>query len=332
METVRNFIASVILFIHVFTLQAATYKAVANGNWYSPGTWDLGAVPGCGDIVLIPVGFTVNMDNHVMIDETSMPPCNTPTFIQVAGTLDFTTGKKMELACGSAVEILAGGTMNPGGGGGSSNWLKICGALEWKASTGTVNGYALFGSPIGLPTEFLHFSVASISRNRFELTWAVASERSVDHFIIEYGTDASHWFHLAKQESIGDHTYDYTYHITSELTLESASTIYFRLSSIDNDGTLTILSVVSQKNSASTIAVYPNPAHQDDRVTIVFSEETTELSTLFFYNQLGELVLTEVVSANERSVSIDASAIGKGVYFVKTATAASSQVVKLVVE
>jgi|GEM_PF-2318813 len=332
METVRNLIASVILFIHAFTLQAATYKAVADGNWYNPGTWDLGSVPGCGDIVLIPVGYTVNMDNHVMIDETSMPPCNTPTFIQVAGTLDFTTGKKMELACGSAVEILVGGTLNSGGGGGSSNWLKICGALEWKSSDGTVNGYALFGAPIGLPTEFISFTSEFLSRNRFGLTWTVASEHSVDHFIIEYATDAKHWSNFTTQKSIGDHTDEYMYQINHELTGLLAATVYFRLTSVDNDGTQTILSVISQENNGSTIQIYPNPVRQDGQVTVDLQEVSDEMSTIYFYNQLGALVLTEVINPNEKSVSIQASSIGRGVYYVKTATTELAQVVKLVIE
>ncbi len=120
------------LLLFVVSIMASVYSNAAicnslvNGNWSNPANWSCGAFSGCGDIIVIPSGITVTMDMQVDLDENSSPACSAETFIDVSGTLQFVTGNKISLACGSGVEVIPSGSILLGRGGGSSNWLKIC--------------------------------------------------------------------------------------------------------------------------------------------------------------------------------------------------------------
>lgn len=53
--------AATLLLMATLAAQGATYTSVQSGNWNTAATWDLGAVPGNGDIVRLANGFTVTI-------------------------------------------------------------------------------------------------------------------------------------------------------------------------------------------------------------------------------------------------------------------------------
>lgn len=120
------------LLVFIVSIMASVYSNVAicnalgNGNWSNPANWSCGAFSACGGIIVIPSGITVTMDMQVDLDENSLPACSAETFIDVSGTLQFVTGNKISLACGSGVEVMPGASMLTGRGGGAPNLLKIC--------------------------------------------------------------------------------------------------------------------------------------------------------------------------------------------------------------
>ncbi|MES2554969.1 MAG: T9SS type A sorting domain-containing protein [Bacteroidota bacterium] len=331
MKLLRFFIVSIIL-MQSTGLKAATCTAMASGNWFDASKWSCGAIPGCGDLVIIPAGITVDMDEHLMIDESSMPACSSPTYIQVFGTLQFVTGKKMELACGSAVEIMVGGSMLTGTGGGSSNWLKICGGMEWKASDGDVAGYALFGAPIPLPSELISFSIENGTANQLAFSWEIASEQNVLNYTVEYSSDLITWQTIGSTASIGNHTNGHTYQLNRSTPIVNAGIAYFRLSSKDIDGVTYILDLKSHTTAEVSASVYPNPVKSGQLVTIVLDEASATDQSIGIYNGMGQLVSSKVIAADERSVSFEAAELTSGIYFLKTASGNSMNTSKLVVE
>jgi hypothetical protein len=96
------------------SLSAATYTAVASGNWATPSTWDLGVVPGQLaanlDVVIIPTGITVTTD------VANQNPIGGGAFlisgltIQTGGTLDYGYYVKFNAAA-NPFTIEAGGTL-----------------------------------------------------------------------------------------------------------------------------------------------------------------------------------------------------------------------------
>lgn len=315
------------------TSYSAICTALANGNWSNPANWSCGALPGCGDIIFIPAGLTITVDTQVDLDENSSPACSTATFIQVSGTLQFVTGNKISLACGSGVEVMTGGSMLPGGGGGASNWLKICEITEWQTSHGPVAGFKLFGSPIPLPVEFKEFIVKRNS-NSFDLEWTVASERDNDFFDIQYSYDGAKFNELVKVTSIGDHTDNYTYVRNAELNVGVHEVVYFRLRQTDKNGIEIILDVKSMDLFAAGVSLFPNPVRpgMDFNVKITSNEE--KAATIFVFNTMGLVVAQESLNLQKGSVirTISTDNLKRGVYLVQVPSISNEEFYRLIIE
>lgn len=317
-----------LLVIESFRSNAAICTELGNGNWSNPANWSCGALPGCGDIIVIPAGITVNVDMQVDLDENSSPACSTATIIDVSGTLQFVTGNKISLACGSGVEVMTGGSMLPGGGGGASSWLKICEVTEWQTSDGPVFGFKLFGAPSPLPVEFVSFDVAK-NGSAIEFEWIVASERDNDNFTVEYSEDGKKWITIVTENSIGDHVSMHKY--TSDAVISShAGVLYFRLKQTDLNGTTKILDETSLKVHQE-FKMYPNPVKSGALVEMSFSSESD--TEVLVYNALGQLVKRQLVDAHESgSVKLETEGMRRGVYLVKIPSIGKEKVYRLIVE
>jgi hypothetical protein len=293
-------------------VQSAVCTAIANGNWSNPAIWSCGSVPSCGDIIIIPASRTVNVNVQVDLDE---PACTIPTYIQISGTLQFVTGNKINLACGSGVEIMPGGQMLPGGGGGSSSWLEICGVTEWRTADGPQFGYRFYGVPVPLSVDFISFSVKQVS-NDIELKWLVGSERGNSHFDIEFSSDGEHWKLITSIASIGDHFENVNYeHVIKSFHQNG----YFRLYAVDIYGERELLDTKSIKNVVQEMSVYPNPvvSGQDFRVLVPIEKE--EIIEVRILNNYGQLVRSFSYSSEEieNSIHLSTTELSSGVYYVQ---------------
>ena len=77
--------------------------SLGNGNWGNTANWNCGGVnrlPTCGDIVKIQAGHTVTVANQY-----NLLGCGSSMIVDVTGTLQFTTGNKLQLPCGSILSI-----------------------------------------------------------------------------------------------------------------------------------------------------------------------------------------------------------------------------------
>lgn len=329
MKAIKALLTIVTLILGVSFSNAATCTAIGSGNWYNPAIWSCGVAPGCGDLVTIPAGIVVNMDEHVMIDETSMPVCTSPTYIRVFGTLRFVTGKKMELACGSAVEIMPGGLLQDGTGGGSSNWLEICDVRQWQSSDGDVPGYHLFGSPIPLPVALIAFETVNVG-SMVEVSWELASERSVSHYRVEFSRDGTDWETVATVASRGDHSEGITY--TTSVPAQSVKLGYFRLINTDLDGTSTALSLKSHTFIVTTYATaYPNPVNQGTAVTVRTGSEAIVDIPFDIVDVNGRILQQGLIVEGTAAVTIETAGMDHGVYMVRFADN-GLQNVRIVVE
>lgn len=299
---------------------AGVCTATVSGNWNNPAIWSCGTVPGCGDQIVIPAGISVIINTNIDLDEGASPACNSPVQFIVFGTMQFQAGRRIKLSCGSTVEIMVGGQMRHGAGGGASNTLDICGAEEWRAGDGHVPGYRLFGTPSPMPTTLVSFD-ATIDQNNLTANWTVDSERMVDFYSVQVSNDYTNWTEVATVRSVGDHSASKEYSTSADLTRNNAT--YVRLVVNDLDGTSQTLDTRTVKNETS-VEIYPNPANTTDNIKMLGLES----GSVIIYDQQGSLVAESSIENN--TLNLSELQLKQGVYHLKIAD--SGQMIRLLIQ
>jgi len=248
---------------------ASNGSANSNGNWGNPSTWLFNGtprVPQPGDTVNIPGGDTVTVTASVVYS-------GSPMVVIVGGTLSFQTGKKLTFPCQSFVRILSGGLLDPGTGGGSSNFIEICGTIEWTAADGPVSGPASVG-PDPLPISLVSFDLKR-DHSAIDISWITADELNNDYFLLQRSADGVNYENLQQVQGAGTSTVAHFYSSVDNKPVNGLN--YYRLCQVDYDGTHTLYPPkVIRMNGKADVIVCPNPATSNN-ISILFSgdRETT---------------------------------------------------------
>jgi hypothetical protein len=265
---------------------AATGFAISSGNYNDPATWlidGIARVPTCGDTIIIPSGYTVTVSTQAIYT------CTVPMLIVVNGYMQFVTGNKLTLPCGSIVQINSGGALLPGNGGGNSNYVNICNMVWWNASGGMLNGPATLGYPLSLPVEFLSFyGEAMINRN--DLFWSTATEINNDFFIIERATQDMMWTEIGLVNGSGNSSVicEYTF---SDLYPQDGWN-YYRLKQTDFDGRFKFSNVISLLHNGKENKNLSATLHGITAVVQYTSSRKSE-ADLSIYSLGGALIFSE---------------------------------------
>lgn len=281
--------------IHV---HATICSSQAVGNWSNAATWDCGAVPGCYDTIIINHNVTI-------ASQIDLEACPKIVLI-VNDTLYFVTGNKLKLPCGSGIIINPGGMLVPGGGGGNSNFLSVCGNVLWRASDGPLGG------PTVLDISLLSFN-ANPSGSHINLNWQTASEVNNSHFIIESSTNGYDFKFLEKVNAAGNSNVTQSYSCVDKNPV--IGTNYYRLKSVDFNSVVKNEGIVTVNYNEFDFSFSPNPFR--DNINI-FVDGSYEYLTLQVYNILGEYV-SELILNGGDTYKISKEELGitsKGSYFL----------------
>ena len=276
-------------------LSATTVTASTSGSWETGSTWVGGNIPQCGDTVIIGTGKTIQVTT--VKDYTG---CGGFIYVSILGTLNFQTGKKLLLPCGSQVIIATNGKITAGNGGGNSNVIDICSVTVWNAAAGTLPGPVMLpGTP--LPVQLLHF-MATPTDEDIELTWVTASELNNAMFIIEKSSDSKKFLELGKIEGAGTSSNSKSYKFSDKSPMDGLQ--YYRLTQIDYNGTKKTFDVVATKwNSKADFRVYPNPS-AGPLFANVASNLNKQLGLLMITNTDGSVVVSKDISFKEKTKNI----------------------------
>ncbi|PSQ79489.1 MAG: hypothetical protein BRD41_07245 [Bacteroidetes bacterium QS_1_63_11] len=190
------------------------------------------------------------------------------------------------------------------------------------ASRGSSTYLALVSESPPLPVEFAGFDAVQ-NDNAVELTWQTASETNNAGFTVQRETESG-WQSLGFVESkvSGGTTTETSYRYTVDQELDPG-THRFRLQQKDLDGSTSLSGVetvdVGLDEAVRLSAPAPNPT--TGSATLEFGvKEATEV-TVSVYNVLGQRVQTLYQGTPQadqvRDVTVDASALSSGVYFIR---------------
>ena len=141
-----------------------------------------------------------------------------------------------------------------------------------------------FRSTSPLPITLTSFTADNINCTKIILNWHTAIEIDLNHYQLEYSTDALNFSMLSNISPKGNNSnYQYSY------IPETKEPIYFRLKIINNDGTFSYSPIIYVDAAciSNVIKVYPNITRD------VFMIQSTDSSMLTFalYDAKGSLVL-----------------------------------------
>lgn len=172
------------------------------------------------------------------------------------------------------------------------------------------NRLVIFTPSSTLPSRLLRFT-ASFSTNdqSVKLDWTTADENNVRGYQVEYSDNGRNFTNAAVfQNAKGASANNYT---TNDI-IRSSNVLYYRLKTLDNDGSFNYSEVVRvNKSSVRVISIYPNPA--SSQMVISFPRATK--ATLQFFDVSGRLVKQAETFASSNLISVDD--LVNGVYKIR---------------
>jgi hypothetical protein len=251
----KNILIAVILTLLAsfpYSGTAATKTALSSGKWEQASRWSGGQLPACGDTIIISAGITVEITS--ILDFSG---CGTRMHLNISGTLDFQTGKKLRLPCSSTIQLNSGGSITAGNGGGNSNLIDICESTVWNAAQGNLTGPLVIQlNP--LPVEMAYLSVRP-DKEGITISWITLSEKGNSHFTVEKSKNGKSFNDLVRVEGAGTTSQLNSYLVTDMNPFEGVQ--YYRIRQTDFNGASTTSKMIAINwNSAFAFQIFPNPS------------------------------------------------------------------------
>lgn len=187
-----------------------------------------------------------------------------------------------------------------------------------------LNRFTLSNISSPLAVKLLHFTARMVIDYSL-LDWATASEENNSYFDVERSADGMHFFRIGRVEGRGNSSIRQDYQFKDFSPVKGKN--YYRLKHTDNDGRYEYTHVVMVQNGigdGSMLALYPNPASQVLKISIVTPQPGMYM--LHVYDVLGKLVINKYITciAGRNETEIDVSRLPKGIYSVKSNTGSSN--------
>lgn len=138
-------------------------------------------------------------------------------------------------------------------------------------------------------------------KNRIE--WSTITERNVSHFEVEASIDGVTFDVIASTNAIGNST---TINNYSAIDYAPGELTYYRIKSVDNNGTFEYTNTVNVKRFGKSFIVYPNPGNE-----IVNISSAKRIELVEIYTTEGKVVLESELQR------IDTSELVAGAYIIK---------------
>lgn len=161
-----------------------------------------------------------------------------------------------------------------------------------------------------LPLDFLSFTAKpSALGNAVNLNWKTTNEVNTKNFEVQSRTANTEFKTIGlvrSKNTSGVHNYAFTD------DKPAASTVYYRLKQIDNDGKFKYSDVVAANVKPSlSVTVYPNPVS-----TVLTVNHSASANRLRITNLQGRKVVEQAIAANTISTEVNVANLNAGTYIV----------------
>jgi hypothetical protein len=159
---------------------------------------------------------------------------------------------------------------------------------------------------------------AKSSQGKNALTWATASEKDNNKFVIERSVNGIDFTAVGEIKGAGSSSTTHNYSFTDATPIVGIN--YYRLKAIDNKGESTISKVISilpDRKGGNNVTIYPNPAH--NTLNLDVNSTDSGILPIEITNLMGQVVLSQqaTLSAGSNVLSLNISSLSSGVYILK---------------
>lgn len=180
-----------------------------------------------------------------------------------------------------------------------------------------------------LPLQLLYFTAfPMVDTKKVNVEWESVSEVNLKEFRLYRSDDGVNFNHLTSVKTKGQNgeNQKYTY---EDACCNNQETRYYKLLSIDNDGTISYEKVVAVtlKGNKEITKFAPNPANNN--FIISFGEDALHVQTkLQVFNSVGKLVIEEDFVTDNFFKQVNIEELPAGIYFISLSTPASPEIIK----
>jgi len=146
----------------------------------------------------------------------------------------------------------------------------IGGIADGHGYNGIVNVSRSVCLGIVLPVELLSFNAVPDS-SKVKATWVTATEVNSDYFEVQKTKDGNSYLKVAVVKAAGNSSYNRYYQAYDLAPYQGTS--YYRLKETDLDGSFKYFGDVVVNFNDASFALFPNPAHQGDVLTINYNSD-----------------------------------------------------------
>jgi len=220
-------------------------------------------------------------------------------------------------------------------------YISVCSGTTWnKLSSGsrsavTVNTqnsitYLDYSGPLGtfgvgsgngaLPVTWVNVAAKKVNETTL-ITWSTASEKGTDRFEIERSMDGKTFEKIGQVSAVGNSNTLQNYSFRDAQSVLANS--YYRIKSVDFDGTTEYSKTVMVQTKASQISSFPNPT--TGKVTL----QGVENAEIEIVNTLGKVISKFNFNGNSNS-EIDLAQLPDGIYFISITQNQTTQQIRVV--
>jgi hypothetical protein len=188
-----------------------------------------------------------------------------------------------------------------------------------------------------LPVTLARFDAVK-SGNDAEISWTTSSEINASHFEVERSVDNINYEPIQRLRSQGVNTnrsVNYSLIDQNVVRNTGANTVYYRLRSVDNDGTFEFspirrVSFVYNVERGS-LAAYPNPFNRE--LTLSFQSDNEANASVAVYDIFGRLIteFTHAIAEGNNNIAISQlQRADAGVYLVKVTDTTGERTIRVI--
>lgn len=183
------------------------------------------------------------------------------------------------------------------------------------------NGFMYYQAEALLPVSIISFT-ADIENQDVLLSWQTASEINTDVFNIQRSIDTEDWKDIGAVQAAGNSSelLSYTFR-DAEIFSTLQDKIYYRLETIDRDGSLSYSEVISVEPTTTVLEetfeppfnIYPNPVHDLLNVTVQTDISFDDVR-ISLYDIRGVIIIDQPMTA--ATMALDITEHPDGLYYI----------------